>query len=329
MEIIRGMHNLRAQHQGCALTIGNFDGVHLGHQALLAQLKRRAQALGVPTLLVTFEPQPREYFQGQAASARLTRLREKLSLLAQCHLDKVLLLPFNQRLANWSATAMIDDLLLKGLGVRGLLVGDDFRFGRQRQGDITLLQQAARRHGFVLDALDTCMADAQRVSSTRIRQVLEAGDILQAERLLGHGYFIMGRVVKGRQLGKSLGTPTANIALQRYRAAVSGVFAVQVEMATGELAPGVANIGIRPTVGGRQPLLEVHVLDRDGDLYGASLTVWFRQRIRSEQKFASLDALRGAISQDISNARRYLQQLAPGRALGINGGLISTVGAST
>lgn len=298
MEIIRGMHNLRDRHRGCVATIGNFDGVHRGHKALLARLKSEGEALGLPTTLITFEPQPREYFRGREVPARLTRLREKLWLLERVGVDRVLCLPFNERLASMSAQAIVDDLLVAGLDVRYLMVGDDFRFGRGREGDVALLEAAGARHGFKVEQLGTLALADERVSSTRVRTALAAGDLLLAERLLGHRYFISGRVVYGRQLGRQLGVPTANVPLNRYRAALEGVFAVEVS-GLGPVRQGVANIGIRPTVDGREPLLEVHIFDFTEDIYGRLLTTTFRHKIRDEWKFESVDALKARIDVDI------------------------------
>ena len=310
MEVIRGMHNLRARHRGCVATIGNFDGVHRGHRALLEALRAAGRRLGLPVVVMTFEPQPREYFRGAEVPARLTRLREKLVLLERAGVDRVLLLPFNERLAALSAREVIDELLVAGLGVRHLLVGDDFRFGRGRAGDLSLLREAGARLGFEVGDLDTQALGDERISSTRVRRALADGDLALAERLLGHRYFIMGRVVYGRRLGRELGTPTVNIPLKRYRAALEGVFAVEVE-GLGGVHPGVANIGVRPTVDGREPLLEVHLLDWSGDAYGVLLTVTFRARIREERRFDSVDALREQIGRDLVRARAFFAEPAP------------------
>jgi len=299
MEIIRGMHNLREQHHGSVATIGNFDGVHRGHKALLAELRERGRALGLPTTLITFEPQPREYFRGREVPARLTRLREKLYLLERVGVDRVLCLPFNEKLASMSAQAIIEDLLVGALGVRYLIVGDDFRFGHNREGDFPMLRAAGERCGFEVGQLDTLALGQERVSSTRVREALAGGDLELAEHLLGHRYFISGRVVYGRQLGRQLGIPTANIPLKRYRAALEGVFAVEVSGLGEAVRQGVANIGIRPTVDGREPLLEVHLFDFADDIYGRLLTTTFRHKIRDEWKFDSLDALKARIDVDI------------------------------
>jgi riboflavin kinase / FMN adenylyltransferase len=307
MEIIRGIHNVRAHHRGCVATIGNFDGVHIGHQTLLAHLNGQRGVHHVPSLLITFEPLPREFFRGASVPARLTRFREKVSLLATTGIDRVLCLPFNERLASTPARTVIDRLLNETLGVRFVVVGDDFHFGRGAEGDFAMLAAAGEAAGFGVSAMSTLSIDEERVSSTRIRELLAAGDFKRAQRLLGHPYFIMGRVVYGRQLGRSLGVPTANIQLHRYRAAVDGVYAVEVSGLDRNYT-GVANVGVRPTVDGKEPLLEVHLFDFDGDLYGRLLTVTFRCKIRNEHKFASLDALRAQILRDIDVARAWFAE---------------------
>jgi riboflavin kinase / FMN adenylyltransferase len=308
MEVIRGIYNVRAHHRGCVATIGNFDGVHIGHRALLAHLNRQREIHRVPSLLITFEPLPREFFRGTSVPARLTRFREKVSLLGKTGIDRVLCLPFNERLASTPAGTVIDRFLNETLGVRFIAVGDDFRFGRGAEGDFAMLEAAGQASGFGVSAMSTLSVDGERVSSTRIRELLAAGDFKLAERLLGYRYFIMGRVVYGRQLGRSLGVPTANIQLHRYRAAVDGVYAVEVSGLDRNYT-GVANVGVRPTVDGKEPLLEVHLFDFDGDLYGRLLTVTFRCKIRNEHKFESLDALRTQILRDIDVARAWFAEV--------------------
>jgi riboflavin kinase/FMN adenylyltransferase len=304
MEIIRGFHNLRPRHRGCVVTIGNFDGVHHGHRVLLSHLTAKRDELRAPSTLITFEPLPREYFRGSTVPARLTRFREKIVLLARTELDRVLCLPFNERLAQVTAKSVIDDFLVGALNVRYVVVGDDFRFGRGREGDYAMLKAAGDQHGFEVSHLGTLTFDHGRISSTRIREALAAGDLTLAEKLLGHDYFIMGKVVYGRQLGRTLGTPTANIQLKRYRAAVEGVYAVEVG-GLDRPYQGVANVGVRPTVDGREPLLEVHLFDFDRDIYGARLTVRFRYHIRDERQFPSLAALQTQIAADMAAARNY------------------------
>jgi riboflavin kinase/FMN adenylyltransferase len=307
MEVVVGLHNLKPRHQGCVLTIGSFDGVHRGHQMLLGQLVENGRSMSAPSMLLTFEPTPREYFRGGAVPARLTRFREKITLLARTELDRVLCLPFNERTANTPAEWVVDELLANRLGVRYLVVGDDFRFGHGARGDFAMLQAAGRRHGFGVVRMETLTLDGERVSSTAVRQALSAGEFARAEALLGHAYFMMGRVVYGRQLGRQLGVPTANIRLQRYRTPLAGVFAVTV---TGleRTYQGVANVGIRPTVDGKEPLLEVHIFDFAGDIYGALLTVEFNHKIRDEHTFEGLDALKAQIDRDIVQTREWFER---------------------
>ncbi|HKS13269.1 MAG TPA: bifunctional riboflavin kinase/FAD synthetase [Pseudomonas sp.] len=305
MQLVRGLHNLRPEHRGCVATIGNFDGVHRGHQAILARLRERAHELGVPTCVVIFEPQPREYFAPDTAPARLARLRDKIDLLAAEGIDRVLCLAFNQRLSKLSAREFVEAILAKGLGVRHLEVGDDFRFGCDRAGDFAYLNEAGREHGFSVEAARTVEEDGLRVSSTEVRKALAAGDFALAAHLLGRPYQISGRVLHGQKLARQLGTPTANIQLKRRRVPLSGVYLTSAEI-DGKVWPGVANIGVRPTVAGDgRPHLEIHLLDFAGDLYGRRLTVDFHQKLREEQRFASLEALKSAIDADIAAARAH------------------------
>ncbi|TBU89811.1 bifunctional riboflavin kinase/FAD synthetase [Stutzerimonas kirkiae] len=305
MQLVRGLQNLRSQHRGCVATIGNFDGVHRGHQAILKRLRERALELGVPSCVVIFEPQPREFFAPQTAPARLSRLRDKLEWLAAAGVDRVLCLAFNRRLRELSAAEFVQKVLVDGLGVRHLEVGDDFRFGCDRAGDFAFLSEAAQREGFTVEAARTVEIDGVRVSSTRVRQALASGDFAHAEQLLGRPFQISGRVLHGQKLGRQLDAPTANIQLKRCRVPLSGVYTVSIEL-QGRAWPGVANIGVRPSVAGDGSAhLEVHLLDFSGDLYGRRLTVVFHHKLRDEQRFASLDALRSAISADIVAAREY------------------------
>jgi riboflavin kinase/FMN adenylyltransferase len=308
MQLVRGLHNLRPQHRGCVATIGNFDGVHRGHQAILARLCERAVELGVPSCVVIFEPQPREFFAPDTAPARLTRLREKLELLAGEGVDLVLCLAFNQRLRKLSAAEFVDTILVGGLGVQHLEVGDDFRFGCDRLGDFDFLQQAGAAQRFTVEAAQTVEIGGVRVSSTKVRDALAAADFVLAERLLGRPFQIAGRVLHGQKLARQLGTPTANIQLKRRRVPLTGVYLVSTEI-DGKTWPGVANIGVRPTVSGDGSAhLEIHILDFTGDLYGRRLTVAFHQKLRDEQRFASLEALKTAINADVAAARAHWRQ---------------------
>ncbi|MEM7097147.1 MAG: bifunctional riboflavin kinase/FAD synthetase [Pseudomonadota bacterium] len=303
MEIINGIHNITSQHLGNVITMGNFDGVHHGHKLLIGQLTTKGKEYGVPSLLVTFEPQPREFFAGEQVPPRLTRLREKVELLRQTGLDRLLLLPFNDRTAGTRAQWITDELFHRLLGAKFVLVGDDFRFGRDREGSFETIKSAGSRLGYEVSDLDTFAIEDSRVSSTRVRQALADGEFEVAEALLGHEYFIMGRVVYGRQLGRQLGVPTANIRLQRYKAALEGVYCVTIKGISDKLMTGIANIGVRPTVDGKEPLLEVHVFDFQGDLYGQLLTIHFKHKLREEQTFESIDALKAQIDKDIKTAR--------------------------
>ena len=300
------MHGIRPRQCGNVVTIGNFEGVHHGHQMLLAHVRAKSAELRCPSLLITFEPQPREFFRGETVPARLTRFREKISLLKDTGIDRVLCVPFNERTARTPASFVVKDLLAEQLGARYVVVGDDFRFGRGQEGDYAMLKGAGDTYGYGVSHMGTLTFEHGRVSSTRIRDALAEGDFPLAEKLLGRRYFIMGRVVYGRQLGRQLGVPTANIRLQRYRAALNGVFAVTVTGLGGERR-GVANIGVRPTVDGKEPLLEVHIFDFDEDIYGALLTVTVRRKVRDEVKFESLDALKAQIGRDIAATRDWFE----------------------
>jgi riboflavin kinase/FMN adenylyltransferase len=305
MQLVRGLHNLRPQHRGCVATIGNFDGVHRGHQAILKRLRERAVELGVPSCVVIFEPQPREYFAPDTAPARLARLRDKLELLAAEGVDLVLCLAFNQRLCKLSASEFVDTILVDGLGVKHLEVGDDFRFGCDRVGDFDFLTQAGDVQGFTVEAAQTVELDGVRVSSTQVRKALAAADFQRAEQLLGRPFQITGRVLHGQKLARQLGWPTANVQLKRRRVPFTGVYLVSV-LIGGKNWPGVANIGVRPTVAGDgKAHLEVHLLDFAGDLYDRRLTVAFHHKLRDEQRFASLEALKSAIDADVAAARAH------------------------
>jgi riboflavin kinase/FMN adenylyltransferase len=306
MEIITGLHNLKPQHHGCVLSIGNFDGVHRGHQKLIEKLCQTGDAHGLPSMLMTFEPQPREFFAGEKLPARLTRFREKALLLDRTKLDRLLCIPFNEKVSNIPAQWFVKDFMVDLVGAKHVVVGDDWRFGRGREGDFSVLQEAGRNYGYEVTSMSTLLAGEDRISSTLVRQTLAEGDFLQAQHLLGHQYFIMGRVVYGRQLGRQLGVPTANIRLQRYRAALEGVYCVQVKgLPGGQLYNGIANIGVRPTVDGKEPLLEVHIFDFASDIYGQLIEVTFKQKLRDEQAFASIDELKAQIEADIHFARDW------------------------
>ncbi|OKP03480.1 bifunctional riboflavin kinase/FAD synthetase [Xenorhabdus eapokensis] len=308
MELIRGIHNIRARHHGCVLTIGNFDGVHRGHQALLKHLKQEGQRLGLPTMVMIFEPQPLEVFVADKAPARLTRLRDKIKYLAQNGVDYLLCVKFDKHFAANSPEAFVSQLLVEKLGVKFLAIGDDFRFGKNRRGDFHYLQQAGKQYRFDVASTDSFCDSGLRISSTAIRQALQSDDLALAEILLGHPYSISGRVVHGKQLGRTIGFPTANLPLKRLVAPVKGVYAVEVHGLGDNPLPGVANIGNRPTVAGLGLQLEVHLIDTQMDLYGHHIDVVLRKKLRNEQRFASLDALKQQIANDVVAARDYLLQ---------------------
>jgi riboflavin kinase/FMN adenylyltransferase len=305
MELIRGLHNLRPRHRGCVATIGNFDGVHLGHQAVLGELAEKGGELSLPSAVITFEPQPQEYFAPQSAPPRLTRFREKMQALRRYAVDRVLCLDFNGALAQMPAEEFMQRVLIDGLGIRHLVVGDDFHFGKGRSGDFAMLRAAGERHGFRVVNMHTFSIGGERVSSTRIREALAQGDLELAEQLLGRIYRMCGRVAHGDKRGRTIGFPTANIHLHRRATPVDGVFAVEMFGIEGEPVPGVANVGTRPTVDGTRSLLEVHLFDFDRDIYGAHVHVDFLYKLREERRFESFDALQRQILLDAEMARAY------------------------
>ncbi len=310
MELIRGLHNLRDKHRGCVATIGNFDGVHLGHRRVLQQVMDKAAALGLPSVAIIFEPQPQEFFAGAAAPPRLTRFDEKVRLLQQEGIDRVLCLTFNERLRNMSAEAFVQELLLKGLAVEHFVVGDDFRFGCDRAGDYAMLRAAGEKYGFSVENTATFLCQNERVSSSRVRRVLQQNDFVLAAQLLGRPYRVTGRVMHGQKLGRQLGVPTANVRMHRFPCPLRGVYAVTVYRNGAAPLNGVCNVGLRPTVNGAQPVLESHLFDFQGDLYGQLLSVEFRHFIRAEQKFNGLAQLKEQIFKDIDRARAYFSSQA-------------------
>lgn len=307
MELIRGLHNLRPRHRGCVATIGAFDGVHLGHQAVLRQLIDKSREMGLPSCVVIFEPLPREYFGREKAPARLMNLREKVLAMREQGVDRLLVIRFDARFQALEARSFVERVFVEGLGIRFMIVGDDLRFGHGREGDFALLQSLADEYGYGVASTVTCSLEGERVSSTRLRKALEDGDFALAERLLGRPYDIRGRVIYGRQLGRTLNIPTANLLLHRYRAALAGVYAVEVSVGDEPPRLGVANIGTRPTVDGPgfKALLEVHIFDYSGHLYGKNIRVAFRKKLRDEKKFGSIDELKLNIEKDVRAARAF------------------------
>jgi riboflavin kinase/FMN adenylyltransferase len=306
MELIRGLHNLRPAHRGCVATIGAFDGVHIGHQAVISHLLEKAAELDLPAAIIVFEPLPREYFSPVQAPARIMSFWEKCRELDALGVDRVLRIRFNEQFRRMSAQQFVDDVFVAGLGVRYVVLGDDFRFGSDREGDYKFIQEQGKRYGYDAGPTPTRMIDGERVSSTRIREALENARFSAAESLLGRPYSISGKVIYGRQLGRTIGTPTANIELRRLRAPLSGVYVVEVSGAGLEAARGVANVGVRPTVDDSiKANLEVHLLDREIGLYGQHIEVTFRHKLREEQKFGSVDELKENIARDIENTRDW------------------------
>jgi len=328
MKVFRGyLHPELAQH--CALTIGNFDGVHRGHQAMLALLKNEAQHRGVPSCVMSFEPHPRDYFAALArkpalAPARIATLRDKLTELVRCGVDQCVVLPFNARLAALSPEAFIQDVLVRGLGVRYVLVGDDFRFGAKRAGDYAMLDAAGERLGFDAARMNSYEVHGTRVSSSAVREALSQGDMGRVASLLGRPFSISGHVVHGRKLGRQLGFSTLNLRFSHWNPAASGIFAVQVHGLTGPPLPGVANLGIRPSidpddVNGGRVLLETHCLDWPESLgsegaYGKIIRVELLHKLHDELKYDGLDSLKAGIARDCDDARAFFAQAAQSSA---------------
>ncbi|WP_394176968.1 bifunctional riboflavin kinase/FAD synthetase [Thalassotalea litorea] len=308
MQLLRGIHNIRKYHHGCVLTIGNFDGVHLGHQRVISALVDKAKQLNAIPAVMVFEPQPQELFNPQHAPARLSRLRDKYHLLSQLGVKRLICVNFNREFASQSAEDFIENLLVDKLGIKHLIIGDDFRFGKNRQGDFSMLQNASKRFGFsVTDTASYKLLDC-RISSTAIREALYRDDLTEAQRMLGRPYSIMGRVVHGDKRGRRLGFPTANVLLKRCVSPVNGVYAVKIFVA-GETHYGVANIGSRPTINGERQQLEVHIFDFKRDLYGQQIEIALLQKLRQEVRFNSVDELSQQIQKDSEQARTVVRIL--------------------
>lgn len=307
MQLFRGLSHCRADERGVAVAIGNFDGVHLGHQALLAAARAAAAGSGARLGVLTFEPHPREFLDPAGAPPRLMRLAEKVSALAALGVEQLVVLRFDARLQGQSPDRFVREVLAAGLGARHVVVGEGFRYGCRREGSVESLRAAGESLGYEVIAVPSVQVDGERVSSTRVRAALAAGDLAVARRLLGRDYSITGRVVPGQRLGRQLGYPTANFRLHPSAVALRGIYAVRVQGIAGRpAAAAVASLGTRPTVGGVEPLLEAHVFDFQGDLYGERLTVEFVDRLRDEERFASLEALVEQMHADAARAREIL-----------------------
>ena len=306
MKLALGLHSKNLPPKACVATIGNFDGVHLGHRAVITRLVECGKTMSLPVCVVLFEPQPREFFDPEGAPPRLMRVREKIDRLAELPIDYVVILRFNQTIAKLSPEAFIKNVLVDALQVRHLVIGDDFRFGYRRMGDFALLQREGAKFGFSLEDTPSVTMDGLRISSTLIREALTQGSPEEAARLLGKPYEVCGRVIHGQKRGRTIGFPTANVLMQRKNPPVKGVFAVTMRGFGPKPIPGVANVGVRPTVSGDNTfLLETHLMDFSGDLYGHKVEVEFHTKLRDEQQFNNLSELQKQIEKDIESTRRY------------------------
>lgn len=306
MRLIRGLTHLEPLQQGCVLTIGNFDGVHLGHRAVIEKLAQQGRLLNLPVVVMSFEPQPLEYFSQQNAPSRLTRLREKIIQFLTLPIDNVLILSFNQPFSNYDAEEFVSHVLVEKLNVKHLVVGDDFHFGKARRGNFALLRDYGKQFGFKVENTQSYQVQGIRVSSTLIRDALGEGNLKLAEKLLGRAYSICGRVAHGNKIGRTLGFPTANIQLFRKNTPINGVFAVTMTGVADQTLHGVANVGVRPTVSGEATvILEVHLFDFNTDIYGCTVEVHFKHKIRDETRFSSLAQLTTQIEKDVSAAKLF------------------------
>ena len=309
MHLIRGLSHLEPFKSGCVLSIGNFDGLHLGHRAVIKKLAERGEALGLPVVIMTFEPQPLEYFLGDNAPSRLMCLREKVIEFNKLPVDNLLMVRFNRYFANCDAEQFIDDILINKLNVKHLVIGDDFHFGKARRGNFAMLKEKGKLYGFSVEDTGSCQIAGLRISSTLIRDALGAGDLIQAEKLLGHCYSVCGRVAHGEKLGRTIGYPTANIKMFKKNTPVNGVFAVTMTGIDGLELEGVANVGTRPTVdGGSKVVLETYLFDFDKEIYGRYVEVRFKQKIRDEIRFQSLEQLKARIEKDVAEAKNIFVQ---------------------
>ena len=311
MDFVRGLHNLRPRHRGCVLTIGAFDGVHRGHQQMIGVLRERAAELELPAAVLSFEPTPREYFAKGSPPPRLTRFRERFDALAAYGVDRFICARFDERMRCTTHDEFIERVLVKGFGIRHIVVGHDFRFARDHKGTIETLRAAGPVFGFEVSEVPVREVDGVRVSSSLIREVLEAGDMQRAAEYLGRPYRITGKVIEGQRLGRKLGYPTANLRLHRRATPVAGIFAIRVSGAGLKDAPAVASLGTRPAVNGKELLLEAHVFDYSGDLYRQYVHVDFIARLRDELWFPTMDALVEQIHKDAQLARDILSGRAP------------------
>jgi riboflavin kinase/FMN adenylyltransferase len=303
--LIRGLNNFKEKYAGAIATIGNFDGVHQGHDALLNLVKKEAKKQKVPSLVIVFEPQPLEFFAKAQSVPRLTRFREKFHQFVRQGIDIVLVIRFNKAFANLSPESFVRDVLHQRLKLKKIIIGEDFRFGKARLGDVTLLKKLSHPLLMSIEVAPNQLYHDERISSTRIRNALQNADHALAAQLLGRPYTMMGRVVYGHQRGRMLGFPTANIYLHREVTPVHGVYAVRLHGIAKDGLPGVANVGIRPTIGGTRTILEVHIFNFNENIYGRAVCVEFCKKLRDEKRFANLDLLKAQIWQDAIDAKAY------------------------
>ena len=316
MRVFRGLPNAESRAP-CALTIGNFDGVHRGHKALLARVREAADSLHLDSAVMTFEPHPREFFAHLAgdpskAPTRIANLRDKLQSLTDCGVDRVIVEHFNSHFSSQSPQSFIENVLVQGLHARWIMVGEDFRFGSKRAGDINMLADAGKQYGFTVEALPTVMNDGTRISSSAVRAALAQGDFVHARQLLGHPYAVSGHVVHGKKLGRTIGFPTLNLRVAHRHPALTGIYVVQVHGLADHPLPAVASIGVRPTVedAGRV-LLETYIFDYNENCYGKLIKVEFLKKLRDEEKFIDLPTLTAAIARDTEQARHYFLEQDP------------------
>ncbi len=305
MQLIRHLSNYKKDARGCIATIGNFDGVHLGHQKVINKLIHESKTLGLPSMVIAFEPSAKEFFLKENAPPRLTNFREKFSLIRELGIDKFVCLKFNRELASMSAEDFIKKILVDSLGIKYLTVGDNFRFGKDRKGNFALLQEYANSLSYEVNDTESIMSGDKRISSTMVREFLHSGDLESAASLLGRDYSMSGCVVHGDKKGRTIGFPTANVPIKRKKSAVNGVFAVDVLVENDELVQGVANIGHRPTVSGTRTQLEVHLFQFSKEIYGKHITVMFQKKLRDEKKFNSFEDLKQQIQLDSQSAQRF------------------------
>ncbi len=303
MELIRGLHNLKKQ-PGCVLTIGNFDGVHLGHQELLIKLVSKSKKMGLPSLVISFSVTPETFFG--RPKARLSSFRDKHLFLKSLGVDKHLLVRFNKSFSEISAASFINQILVQKIGIKHCFIGDDFRFGKDRLGDFSMLKNASDENNFTIEKINSVLLDGHRVSSSGVRGLLSEGDFISAEKFLGRPFSISGKVAHGEKLGRTIGFPTANISIHRKLSPVLGVYSVLIKL-NSKTYNGVCNVGKRPTLGGSKTLLEVFIFDFNKEIYGEYVTIIFKQKCREEEKFESFEALQKQIKKDVEKSRLFFQ----------------------